>query len=140
MVFWHMSLMLLFMTFSSCISSQSFLPVKGTGESVDKKINVSGFQRIDVSGGFDVVLVQGNSEGVTLTAQENLFQYITVKVDQGVLKIYTEKNIQPTKQMRARILFQNMSNLNVSGGGDIVCETPVHVPDLGVDDKRWRRL
>jgi len=127
------ALMLLFVTFSSCVSSQSFLPAKGSGESVDKNFNVSGFQSIDVSGGFDVVLVQGNSEGVTLTAQENLFEYITVKVDQGVLKIYTEKNIQPTKQLKARISFQNMHKLKVSGGGDLICETPVHVSELGVD-------
>ena len=126
-------LMLLFITFSSCISSQSFLPVKGSGVSVDKNISVSGFQSIDVSGGFDVVLVQGNSEGVTLTAQENLFEYITVRVDEGVLKIYTEKNIQPTKQLKARISFQNIGKLKVSGGGDVICETPVYLPELGVD-------
>jgi hypothetical protein len=38
----------------------------------DKKFDVSGFNGIDVSGGFDVTLVQGNTESLILTAQENL--------------------------------------------------------------------
>lgn len=126
-------LLILIVSLTSCVSSQSFLPVKGNGESVDRKFNVSDFDAIDVSGGFDVVLVQGNSEEVTLTAQENLFEYITVSVDQGTLKIYTENNIMSTRQMKARIAFKNIGKLRVSGGGDVTGETEVNVPDLDVE-------
>jgi hypothetical protein len=118
---------------SSCISSQSFLPVKGSGMAIDKNFRVSDFHGIDVSGGFDVVLVQGNSEDLTLTAQENLFDYIIVEVEQGILKIYTENNIMPTRPLKARISFKSIDNLEVSGGGDIICETSVNVPNLGVN-------
>jgi len=118
--------------FFSCVSSQSLLPVKGSGMAVDRNISVSGFHSIDVSGGIDVVLVQGNSEDLTLTAQQNLFEYIKTEVEQGVLKIYTEKNIQPTKPMKAKITFKNLSELKISGGGDVSGETPVSVPELGV--------
>jgi hypothetical protein len=61
----------------SATYSQTIMPVKGTGPSIDKKFNVSDFKGIDVSGGFDVILVQGSNESLTLTAQENLFEYIT---------------------------------------------------------------
>jgi hypothetical protein len=82
---------------SSCISSQSFFPVKGNGDIVDKTFNITDFHGIEVSGGFDVTLSQGTSEGVTLSAQENLFEYIQVEVVQGVLKIYTDGNLMPTR-------------------------------------------
>ena len=118
---------------TSCISSQSWVPVKGSGESVDKGYNVSDFQGIEVSGGFDVILVQGNSEAVTLTTQENLFDYITVKVEQGMLKIYTENNIMSTRPMKARISFKSIDKLRVSGGGDVTAETPVQVPELSFE-------
>jgi hypothetical protein len=118
---------------ASCISSQSFLSVKGTGMPIDKNIIVSDFNSIEVSGGFDVILIQGNSEDLTLTAQANLFEYITVKVDQGVLKIYTEKNIMTTQPLKARITFKIINNLRVAGGGDVNCETPVNVPDLNIE-------
>jgi len=123
-------LLFLFIVISSCISSQSFVPVKGKGASVDRNFTVSGFNGIDVSGGFDVILVQGDAEGVVLTAQENLFEHITVKVDQGTLKIYTENNIMATQPMKARITYKSIDNLKVSGGGDVTGETPLNVPRL----------
>ncbi|MBN1791776.1 MAG: DUF2807 domain-containing protein [Bacteroidales bacterium] len=123
----------IFTLFTSCISSQSWVPVKGSGEAVDKSYNVSGFQGIEVSGGFDVILVQGNSEAVTLTAQENLFEYISVKVEGGMLKIYTENNIMSTRSMKARISFKSIDKLRISGGGDVTAETPVEVPELSIE-------
>jgi hypothetical protein len=125
-------LLFLFILFSSCISSQSFIPVKGKGASVDKSYSISDFHGIDVSGGFDVALVQGNSEGVILLAQENLFEHITVRVEQGVLKIFTENNIMATQPLKAKITYKSIDNLKVSGGGDVTGETPVNVPMLEV--------
>lgn len=129
----NLILLILFIMPTSCISSPFFLPVKGSGEPIDKNFKVSDFHGIDVSSGFDVILVQGNSEDLTITAQENLFEYITVKVDQGILMIYAKNNIMATKQMKARITFKSIDNLEVSGGGDIECETPVNVPKLDVN-------
>jgi hypothetical protein len=128
-----MTFLVVFAMFTSCISSQPFRSVKGSGMPVDKKINVADFQGIEVSGGFDVILVQGNTEELTLSAQENLFEYIVAKVDHGVLKIYTENNVWPTKPMKARIVFKSINSLRVSGGGDVTCETPVNVPNLDVN-------
>jgi hypothetical protein len=122
-------LILLFMP-NSCMYPQSDRQVKGNGMTVDKSYKVSEFHGIDVSCGFDVVLVQGNSEGLTVTAQENVFDYVKVNVEQGILKIYTEKNIMSQKSMKARISFKNIDNLKVSGGGDITCETSLNVPVL----------
>jgi hypothetical protein len=116
---------------TSCISSQSFLPVKGTGSAVDKNFDVSGFQKIDVSGGFDVTLTQGSSESVVLSAQENLFESIHVEVIQGVLKIYTENNLMPTKPLKAKIMFREINKLNVSGGGDVVADN-IKATDLEI--------
>lgn len=118
--------------FSSCISSQSFFPVKGTGMQTDKTFNVTGFDGIEVSGGFDVILSQGTSESVTLSAQENLYEYIHVEVEQGILKIYTENNLMPTKPLKARVMFKNINNLHVSGGGDVMAETNITAEALSI--------
>jgi hypothetical protein len=113
--------------------SQTTMYVKGTGPAVDKKINVSDFKGIDVSSGFDVILVQGSTESLTLTAQENLFEYIKADVENGSLKIYARNNIRSTQPMKARITFKKISNLKVSGGGDTYCETPVSAEALDVN-------
>jgi hypothetical protein len=118
---------------SSCISSQSFFPVKGNGDTVEKTFNTTDFHGIEVSGGFDVTLTQGTSEGVTVSAQENLFEYIQVEVVQGVLKIYTDGNLMPTRSMKAQIAFKNLDQLRVSGGGDVVSQTDINVQDLDIE-------
>jgi hypothetical protein len=120
------------MMLSSYTNSQSFVTTKGTGTAMEKSFNVSDFKGIDVSGGFDVILVQGNTESLILTAQENLFEHITVKVDNGTLKIYTRNNIWATKPLKARINFKSINNLKVSGGGDVTGETPLNVEALEV--------
>lgn len=127
-------LSVMFGMMTSCISSQSFMGIKGSGPSRDKDYQVSGFHAIEVSNGFDVDLVQGNSEGLTLTVQENLLEYITVTVDQGVLKVYSDKNIMATQPMKAKITFKDIERVNVSGGGDIAGITPINVQkmDLGI--------
>lgn len=126
-------IMILMMLLTSCTYAQSFIPVRGSGMPVDRNFNVSDFHGIEVSGGFDVILVQGNSESLTLTAQENLFDHITVKVEDGTLKIYTRNNIMATQQLKARITFKDISDLRVSGGGDVISETPVNVEGLSVN-------
>ena len=125
-------LSVLFGMMTSCISSQSFMTVRGSGPSITKDFKVSGFHGVDVSNGFDVILVQGNSEGLTLTVQENLLEYITVTVDQGILKIYSDKNINATQPMKARITFKDINKLNVSGGGDVSGETPINVQKMDI--------
>jgi hypothetical protein len=125
-------LSVIFGMMTSCISSQSFMNIKGSGPSKTKDFSVSGFHGIDVSHGFDVILVQGNSEGLTLTVQENLLEYITVTVDQGILKIYSDKNIMATQTMKARITFKDINNLKVSGGGDVTSETPLNVQKMDI--------
>ncbi len=128
-----LTVLVLLITLSSCTYSQSFFPVRGTGTPVTRDYNVSDFKGIDVSGGFDVTLVQGNTESVTLTAQENLFDHITVKVENGTLRIYTRNNIMSTREMKARITFKNINALKVSGGGDVFSETPINAEALDVN-------
>jgi len=47
--------LVVFAALTSCISSQSFMPVKGSGMLVDKTFNISDFHGIEVSGGGDVI-------------------------------------------------------------------------------------
>jgi hypothetical protein len=128
----RLTVLILAMMLSSCTYSQLFDSVKGTGMSIDRDFNVTDFKGIDVSGGFDVTLVQGNIESLTLSAQKNLFDHITVEVDNGTLKVYTRNNLMATQPMKARITFKSISNLKVSGGGDVASETPVNVEALDV--------
>jgi hypothetical protein len=128
----RLSVLIFAIMLPSCTYSQFFDSVRGTGMSIDRSFNVSDFKGIDVSGGFDVTLVQGNTESLTLTAQKNLFEHIKVEVENGTLKVYTRNNLMATQPMKARITFKTIDNLKVSGGGDVNCETPIDVDALDI--------
>jgi hypothetical protein len=125
-------IMVMMIAMVTSLSAQHFIPVKGSGPSVNKDFQVGNFHGIDVSHGFDVILVQGNSEKLTLTIQENLLQYVTVEVTGGVLRIYSDKNFMTTEPLKARITFKDISDIIVSGGGDITAETPLNVSKMNI--------
>jgi hypothetical protein len=128
-----MTAMLLLAVSTSCISSQSAFPVKGSGDLKDKTYSVSDFKGVEVSGGFDVNLEQGNEEKVILSAQENLFEYINVRVEGGILKIYTDRNVIASRGLKAKIYLKSIESLNVSGGGDVVTENILDLPNIDIN-------
>lgn len=123
---------ILFVASTSCISSQSPLPVRGVGDLKDKTYDIANFNGVDISGGFDVNLIQGDKEGLVLTAEENLFEYINVKVEAGILKVYVERNNLQTRGLKAKVYLKSITSLQVSGGGDVTAENGLDVPNLDV--------
>lgn len=117
---------------ASCASGYNIIPVKGHGPAIERTFNLSDFKMIDVSGGFDVILVQGDREMVVVKAQDNLFEYISVSVVAGELHIATERPIMPTEPIQAIITFVGLEQVNVSGGGDLTAKTRIDVPALRI--------
>ena len=61
------------------------------------------FTKIKVSTGLDLYLSQGTKNKVTLEADENLHDIIITEVNDGVLKIYSEKNIWQAKARKVYV-------------------------------------
>jgi hypothetical protein len=118
---------------TSCVSSLSQIPIKGSGDVVDRSYDLKDFNGVDVSSGFDVILVQGNEEKVIISAQQNIFEYIHAQVEAGVLKIYIDRNVTQTKGLKAKIYLKSINSLDVSGGGDVLAENTLNVPNLKID-------
>ncbi len=94
-----------------------------------EKRNVSGYHAIEVSGGIDLYLSQGD-ESVAVSASETKFrERIITEVKNGVLKIWYErdehKNIQVdwgNRKLKAYVSFKTLDALNGSGGSDITVD------------------
>ncbi|TCN55322.1 DUF2807 domain-containing protein [Flavobacterium circumlabens] len=97
--------------------------IKGNGKVVTNNRSTADYDKIKVSGFFDVDLVSGKEGAITVKAEENLQAYIKVEVEGNVLKIYTEKNtsISPSsgKTVQITIPFEKISNVSLAGSGDI---------------------
>jgi len=90
--------------------------LRGNGNIKTENRNVSGFEGINVSGGFNVEVTQGNDEGVRLEAEENLLGNIKTEVRNGVLHIYNDKSLSTNKGMKAYITVKELRSIEISGG------------------------
>jgi hypothetical protein len=90
--------------------------VVGSGKLATQEFNFSDFKRVDVSSAFEVEIAQSGSYRVSVTADDNLFEYIQVSKEGETLKIglKTVTNLGPAT-LKAEITMPQLSGLILSG-------------------------
>jgi hypothetical protein len=114
--------------FTAIASAQwSNKKVKGNGKIMTEKRTTAGYDEINVSGFFDVVLVSGKEGAITIQGEENLLPYVKVEVEGNVLKIHTEKNvnISTNKGIVLTVPFEQISFVSLSGSGDLKSKSTI---------------
>ena len=93
------------------------------------KVDVKNFHAINVSNAFNVYISQSNDEAVAISASEEKYRgNIKVEVENGVLRIYYDKNgflkgLSGDKmKLKAYISFKDIDKLTVSGACDVFVE------------------
>ena len=90
------------------------------------------FTKIKVSTGLDLYLSQGTKNKVTLEADENLHDIIITEVNDGVLKIYSEKSIWQAKARKVYVTVKNLEGLTATSGSDVYTEDVLKVETIKV--------
>ena len=118
--------------FSSC-SIDMFNRVNGNKNVItqERKIN-NDFNSIKVSTGLDLYITQSNNTSLTVEADENLHDIIITEVDNGVLKIYSEKNIWRAKARKVYVSVNDLEELRATSGADVYSENTLKVTSLKV--------
>lgn len=103
-----------------------------------QKRNVSGFHAIEVSGGIDLYLSQGDEAVAVSASKVEDRDRIVTEVKEGVLKIwYDWKNSSKfdwgNRKMKAYVSFRNLNRLEGSGGSDINVDGSIKVPKLEME-------
>lgn len=92
-----LSLVMITTLLSSC-SVDMFNGINGDKNVVKKNRTTNAdFSKIKVSTGLDLEIFQGNENKIVLEADENLHDIIFTEVENGVLKIYSEKKYLESK-------------------------------------------
>lgn len=103
--------------------------IKGNGNVISKKINTADYDKILVSGSFDVNLVDGKEGNITIEGEENLIGLITIESNGGQLKIYPEKGkqirVSNGKKILITVPFQTIDELNVTGSGNVTAKSTI---------------
>ena len=109
--------------------------VNGSGRPATEKREASGIHGVATAIFGHVEVTQGNNEGVTVTADDNVLPYIVTEVRDGVLQIRTRPNtsLRTHTPLDVKVVARDVQSLRLSGSGDIVAsriETPKLVLDI----------
>jgi hypothetical protein len=111
---------LMALLFSSCGHSMNFNGIKGSGNitTETRTANVD-FKKIEVSHGIKVIVEQSDNKSISVEADDNLQQHINTKIENGVLKIYSDEGYNATETPLVKVKMPVTNGLSTSSGSEI---------------------
>jgi hypothetical protein len=98
--------------------------INGSGKVVQEKRVIKDYTNVTLAGMGNLIMEQGDSEGINIEAEDNLIQFIRVEVINGKLIIGVQPgvNINPTQPINYHLYIKTVEGINLTGSGSI--ETP----------------
>lgn len=97
----------------------------GNGKVVEVKRNLNPFTKIRNLGPIDVFIKGGQEQSVNIVTDENIVQYIILKVnDDGLLELHIDRsvNIKTCTKLQVHITIPEFSDLFLAGSGSITID------------------
>ncbi len=92
----------------------------------------SDFDAISVSHGIEVHLTMGNDIALSLEADENLHDLIITEVEDGELRIYSEKNIWSAKSKKIYLTASEIIKIKATSGSNVISENTISADELEI--------
>lgn len=98
--------------------------IRCKGPVVEKSMDFSNFSGIVVNGSSDLFLSQGDTYSVLVKANEEVFDYLDYRVEEGVLLLETKDKVNlRAETFDVFITLPCLESLNVNGAADVNMET-----------------
>jgi len=112
---------LIALLFASCNPAFHFGDgIKGSGNiTTETRTANEDFKNIEVSNGIKVIVEQADAKSITVEADDNLQKHIITKIENGVLKIESDKNYNSTETPTVNVKMPVINGLNASSGSEI---------------------
>jgi hypothetical protein len=104
----------------------------GSGEIIKEYREVKDFDKININGGFDLSLKQGDSVSLAIEIDDNLIKYVRTNVEDRELEISETKSIC-TRVKRAYLTVPNLKKITINGAGDIIARSPININFLEIE-------
>ena len=101
--------------FSSCNLNYK----KGNGNIEKVEISVDDFQRVNIGGIYNVVLIQSDENKVTIETDENLQDFINTEVFNTTLNINNVHNLKSSEGIDVKIYYKELNQIYSSGASNI---------------------
>ena len=91
--------------------------VTGSGHVISQTFNFSDFNKVRISYGFTAEVKKSNTYGIEVTADDNLFDYISVKKDGDTISIGLKSGSYGQSHLQATIMMPSLRGIELSDGG-----------------------
>jgi hypothetical protein len=107
--------------------------VKGNGNVKTDMRSLGSFEKLANAGSIDIILEQGNTEGVEVTTDENLQSYIITEVKNNTLSVHIKENasISSTKLI-VKVKCKILRAISSGGSGDVSSENVLKSDKLAI--------
>ena len=104
----------------------------GEGQIVEKVLDVSSFNGIEMDGSFDVSIEQGAAQKVVAVGHENIIEKLQLSVLDDVLYISLEEGNYINYELEVRLTMPELTSASLDGSGDIRIGTFVNQNKLEI--------
>lgn len=100
--------------------------VTGNRNVVTEERNIQeDFDKVKVGQGIELYITQDSKTSLVIKADENLHKLIRTEVENGVLKIYSKRNIRRAKSKRVYLSAPIINGIKATSGSDVVTENTI---------------
>lgn len=103
---------------------------KGSGILKSEIIEFTGFKHLVLNGTFNVVLLQGNKEGVRISTDDNLVNLFQTRMDKEVLYITMLADVRKATELNVYISYRELKNITLLKNVSISNEQVIHFDEL----------
>jgi hypothetical protein len=112
------SMLLALVMLAGCASTMGGTVITGSGRTTTQKYDLSGFNKVNAGSAFKVAIDRGESYGVSVTIDDNLVEYLDVRVEGDTLHVGLKPGaslgFRNTTQ-RAEITMPGIEGIELSG-------------------------
>ncbi len=107
--------------------------VSGSGNVTSEDRPVSGFNQVELQGAGELDIVQGETEALTVEADDNLMQYITTEVRGTTLVLGLKPNFRLlfSSKILYHLKVKDLNSVSISGSGHVTSDS-IQTGDLSL--------
>lgn len=119
------SFMLVILMFTFLSACDTLVREVGNGNMTTKEIEIDDFKEIIVSGNFEIMLNSGDKAGVSLTADENLHDFIEISTNGDRLIVETLANLDSDEGLSLYITYTELTAIEIGGAATLESEQAI---------------
>jgi hypothetical protein len=103
------------------VSACGLVPTFGSRNLISEKRAVNGYNRVEVSGGGKLDIIQDGTESLTVETDDNMMQYVTSQVRGGTLYLGLDSSVQSIapSALNFTLHVKDLSGITTSGSWEV---------------------